>query len=1367
MIFSERYRQDDNLWIPHEAHSFQYSDGDENENYILNAIMQSSDLSIGSEDLSAYIKDWPSFYHFSPKRADLLRPLTEQLRGKKILEIGSGCGAVTRFLAEINCELLALEGSPRRARITRERCRDLNNVSVVCDNFDTFITEEKFDFITLVGVLEYSNLFIKGDNPPLTMLWQVAQLLNPGGHIIIGIENKLGLKYMAGAPEDHLGVPFAGIENKYTKHTALTFGKEELKLLLEQAGLRNTQFLYPFPDYKLPVTVVTGNGLQKSGFDIPGLLLDKHEYIQGHEYNSFFNVSLVERSIYNNGISSDLSNSFLVLASKENSEIIDPSLLAVSYSTSRKKAYCKSVEFRAASDQSVLVVKKKIYNNTGLNEDINLVLNPEPYRYGVLLQEVLLRTISVKSWTAESLVSWATQYYKVLKEQAQEINGQLYLDGKYIDLTPFNIIIEDNNNPFIFDQEWDCKEMLPIEYVFFRGVYYSLGQIIFFSIPEKEIPGCLLELSVFLLKNFSESDEAIINGFREKEIKYFSPVWLQEYAPFKPETMRIRNYDLQQDQILKHITDMAALEKWQQEIQNLAQGTQLLGEQLKRQLDAQKELSDRGGQLESEKRQLLQQLKEKEETLQKLQLEHTQKEVSALAELKEKNQLLQDIQFNFSLTKQQLGELNNKLVTIYESDGWKFLNKYYNLKGKLLNEKSTHYKVIRRIFNFLRQRKSNNALLPSLQKVAQEIITGAVPYFEKPEVSIIIPVYNGWEVNAKCLAAIIKNTEDISYEVIIADDCSTDETKNIAEYFSNVIHVRNEKNLGFLLNCNNAATYAKGKYLHFLNNDTEVKPGWLSSLAMLMARDETIGMAGSKLVYPDGRLQEGGGIIWNDASGWNFGHSQNPELPQFNYVKEVDYISGASIMIRTNLWNEIGGFDTRYSPAYCEDSDLAFEVRKRGFKVMFQPLSVVTHYEGYSHGSDTQKSGISSIKEYQSINNRKFFEKWKTVLQQDQFPNGENVFWARDRSRLKKTLLMVDHYVPQFDKDAGSRTTFQYLELFVKLGFNVKFIGENFYKDEPYTTVLQQMGVEVLYGQWYAGNWKQWFIDNREKFDYVYLNRPHVSINFIDFFKEHSSAKIIYYGHDLHFLRKEKKYALEKDKNILVQAAKWKEIEMYLFSKSDIILTPSTDEQKIIQSLSSDFNVQLMRPYIYKTISIPATDFEQRKNIFFVGGFGHLPNVDGVLWFVKEVWPLVKSEIPGIKFIIAGSNPSQEIKNLAIDNDIIIKGYIADDELEKLYTTCKIAVIPLRYGAGVKGKTVEAMRYGIPLVTTSFGVEGLPGDFSFLKITNESQSFANLIIDMYHDELVLSEISSKSTQYIRDNFTEEIAKNILETILEN
>ncbi|HEY1114836.1 MAG TPA: glycosyltransferase [Chitinophagaceae bacterium] len=740
-------------------------------------------------------------------------------------------------------------------------------------------------------------------------------------------------------------------------------------------------------------------------------------------------------------------------------------------------------------------------------------------------------------------------------------------------------------------------------------------------------------------------------------------------------------------------------------------------------------------------------------------------------QLQEKERLFQDLQFNFSLTRQQLSDVNNKLVTIYDSDGWKVLDKYYLLKGKLLNERSTHYRLVKQTVNFLRNRKDSLTSVPAATPVKavhsapRQIPVRTLPLFLEPTVSIIIPVYNAWEMNEKCIASILEHTRDVAYEVIVADDCSTDETKDIARYFENVVHVRNEQNQGFLKNCNHAASFAKGKFIHFLNNDTEVKPAWLSSLVRLMERDATVGMAGSKLIYPDGTLQEAGGIIWNDASGWNFGNRQNPDLPQFNYVKEVDYLSGASLLVRKSLWDELGGFDECYTPAYCEDSDLAFAIRQKGYKVLYQPLSEVVHYEGYSHGSDSKASNISSIKEYQKLNNRKFYEKWKGVLQSEQFPNAENVFWAKDRSRHRKTLLMVDHYVPQFDKDAGSRTTFQYLELFVKLGYNVKFLGENFYRHEPYTTMLQQMGIEVLYGPWYRDNWQQWFRENSDKFDYIYLNRPHISINFIDFFRQHSRATILYYGHDLHFLREQMRYEVEKDKALLEQARKWKEIEMALFRKSDIVLTPSTEEQKVIQALDPSFNVQLMRPFMYKTASKPVDSFEQRKDLLFVGGFGHLPNIDGVLWFVREVWPMVKAALPSIKFLVAGSNPTPEIKALASDS-VIIKGYVTDEELEHLYATCRIAVIPLRYGAGVKGKTVEAMHKGLPVVSTRYGIEGFPGHYeAFIGAYDSADAFARQVIALYDNPQALWKASEDAAAYINNYFTFEAAAEMMVDIL--
>ena len=157
---------------------------------------------------------------------------------------------------------------------------------------------------------------------------------------------------------------------------------------------------------------------------------------------------------------------------------------------------------------------------------------------------------------------------------------------------------------------------------------------------------------------------------------------------------------------------------------------------------------------------------------------------------------------------------------------------------------------------------------------------------------------------------------------------STDATKELSLYAENLVICRNKTNQGFLRNCNQAAKAARGKYVMFLNNDTQVTPGWLSSLVNLIESNPTIGMVGSSSCT-DGRLQEAGGIIWSDGSGWNYGRLDDPEKPEYNYVKDVDYISGAAILFSTDLWKQIGGFDELFAPAYCEDSDLAFEVKSR------------------------------------------------------------------------------------------------------------------------------------------------------------------------------------------------------------------------------------------------------------------------------------------------------------------------------------------------------------------------------------------------------------------------------------------------------
>lgn len=630
-----------------------------------------------------------------------------------------------------------------------------------------------------------------------------------------------------------------------------------------------------------------------------------------------------------------------------------------------------------------------------------------------------------------------------------------------------------------------------------------------------------------------------------------------------------------------------------------------------------------------------------------------------------------------------------------------------------------------------------------------------------PMVSIVIPVYNQIHYTYACLASILEYTKDVSYEVIIADDVSTDATAHLGSYAEGLVICRNNTNQGFLRNCNNAAKSARGRYVMFLNNDTTVTEGWLSALVNLIESDPSIGMVGSKLVYPDGRLQEAGGILWSDGSGWNYGRLDDPDKPEYNYVKDVDYISGAAILLSNQLWKKIGGFDTRFAPAYCEDSDLAFEVRKAGYRVVYQPLSKVVHFEGISNGTDVEGTGL---KRYQVANSKKLKEKWAEEFRKQCVNTGNpDPFRARERSMGKPIILVVDHYVPTYDRDAGSKTTFQYLNMFLKKGYVVKFLGDNFLHEEPYSTTLLQMGIEILYGQECQAHIWDWLKDHGDDISFAYLNRPHIAVKYIDFIREHTNMKVIYYGHDLHFLREGREFALSGDQEKRQSAEYWKSMEMSLMYKADMSYYPSYIERDAIKEVDELIPVKDIVAYVYEEfMDSISDDFSQREGLLFVGGFAHPPNADAVLWFANEIYPLIRETL-SIPFYVVGSKVTDEIKALEQPgNGIIIKGFVSEEELAHLYGVCKLVVVPLRYGAGVKGKVIEALYYGAPVVTTSIGAEGISGAEDVMAVWDTPREFADAVIRLYQDDEACGEMSRKTQVYIREHHSVDAAWSVVE-----
>ena len=357
-------------------------------------------------------------------------------------------------------------------------------------------------------------------------------------------------------------------------------------------------------------------------------------------------------------------------------------------------------------------------------------------------------------------------------------------------------------------------------------------------------------------------------------------------------------------------------------------------------------------------------------------------------------------------------------------------------------------------------------------------------------------------------------------------------------------------------------------------------------------------------------------------------------------------------------------------------------------------------------------------------------------------------------------MLMIEYNVPFFDKDAGSKTMSGFIDLFVQNGIVVKYISDFFYPVKKYREALEQKSVEVLHGKYYEENFESWIRSNQSHLSYAFLSRPAITIKYIDLIRKLTKAKILYYGHDLHYLRKLRQYEIEKTDDLLRSAIGFKETESRIFEKTDVIYYPSTVEIEIIRA---EFGIKIparaIVPYIFREVYQGGYSFGIRNDLLFVGGFLHPPNVDAVLWFLEEIWPLIIAAFPAIQFNIVGSDPPEEFMKMAYKN-VNMLGFLSNEALEQVYLHSRIVVAPLRYGAGVKGKIVEAMYYGLPVVTTTVGAEGLTDAGNTLEIRDDAEHFAEAIIGMYGDENRLTGRSVSSCNYVKTWFSQEAAFEI-------
>ena len=622
------------------------------------------------------------------------------------------------------------------------------------------------------------------------------------------------------------------------------------------------------------------------------------------------------------------------------------------------------------------------------------------------------------------------------------------------------------------------------------------------------------------------------------------------------------------------------------------------------------------------------------------------------------------------------------------------------------------------------------------------------PKVAKPDVSIVIPVHNKFDVTYVCLAALLFAASKATFEVIVVDDGSTDTTTRLAEIAPGVVVVRNETALGFVGACNAGAAKARGRYIYFLNNDTEPTAHFLDELLFTFESFEDVGLAGSKLIYPDGLLQEAGGIVWGSGDPWNYGRRANPFDPRYSYARVCDYISGAAIMIPKALWEEVGGFSREFMPAYFEDTDLAFKVKNAGKKVVYVPQSVVVHYEGMSNGTDHTAS--SGLKRYQEVNRPKFKKKWSALFAANG-KTGENVDLAKDRG-ISKRVLFLDFEVPHLDRDAGSYAAVQEIRMFQALGCKVTFVPLNLAYLGRHTELLQRMGVEVIYMPFSPGIAS--FLTARGKeFDLVYITRYGVAEQVMSLVREHApQAKTVINVADLHFLRQIRDAMAASDKNKMADALRTRDAEIAALGGAELILSYSSVEQTVITSHITHGPKAGVVPWVIDTVPLRKS-FADRRDIAFLGGFGHYPNIAAVKFFAAEVMPLLRTILPGVKFLVYGSNVPPDIEALAGD-DVVIKGYVA--EVSEMFDTCRVFVAPLLTGAGMKGKVLDCIAAGIPSVLSPIAAEGVGlREGIDCIIARKPADWAEGIARIYKDEAAWKAMSASAHELARKLYSFE------------
>ncbi len=462
------------IWVLKQHKNFAYSDGAESEKYLEYVFTKAEDLSSSSTELESHIKDWPSEYHLTTKRARLFAGFDFD-SSKKVLEVGCGCGAITRYLGETFNDVVSIEGSINRARLARLRTEELDSVSIICAPFQEIEFTRKFDIIFCVGVYEYSASFVAGEDPYHSVLNYFSNMLTPDGVIVIAIENQFGLKYFNSAREDHTNTQYEGLEGYHRHgHKVKTFGKYELENNLKEF-FPTVQFYYPYPDYKLPSCIISDDFLsQGQAGELVSQIKSRDYY---GELPKPWNEGLVSMELSKNNMLPFFANSFLVFAGKSQIEGVSFNQLAITTTSDRIKQFKTQTRIYNGRNGGISVSKKALSGKViESNEKLSMIASNSNWNNTDSLQTLLFHNCMSKKMSLSDIFLPCKAWIEFLDQESSPSNGDKYLDGHYIDSIFSNIYL-DSNGITVIDKEWVWKEKIKLNIIVIRSVFIFLDQV--------------------------------------------------------------------------------------------------------------------------------------------------------------------------------------------------------------------------------------------------------------------------------------------------------------------------------------------------------------------------------------------------------------------------------------------------------------------------------------------------------------------------------------------------------------------------------------------------------------------------------------------------------------------------------------------------------------------------------------------------------------------------------------------------------------------------------------------------------------------------------------------------------------------------